>query len=135
MKHLQDAIIVPLSLFTMMNYFHEIIANNSIDSISLSILNSYSVISLLVIDGLFCHYVNDIYLRFKELNKIAIQHSKDKLLIFYVDFTAAGRYDKRNDFVSSKLRSIQHIHHILTVLAIKVFIYCLRFIYYQLYCR
>ncbi|XP_032665058.1 gustatory receptor for sugar taste 43a-like isoform X2 [Odontomachus brunneus] len=120
MKHLQDAVTVTLSLFFTMKCSYERITSNSTELIWLSIHTWYSVICLLVIDGLLSHYVNDIYLRFRELNKIAAQHSKDKLLVSYINFTTADAYDKRNDLVISKIRSIQHIHYTLTVLAMKV---------------
>lgn len=128
MKHLQDAVMLAISLFITMKYSYERIANNSTELIWLSIHNWYSVVCLLVMDGLLSHYVNDIYLRFRELNKIATQHSKDKLSVSYINFTTADAYNKRNSLVISKIRSIQHIHHTLTVLTMKVFIHCLRFI-------
>lgn len=73
-------------------------------------------------DGLFTHYINDIYLRFRELNKIAEQHWREELSIAYIHhFTVVNWVDKpRKDGIFSKIRSIQRVHHKLFILAAKV---------------
>lgn len=76
---------------------------------------------IVIIDGLFTHYINDIYLRFRELNKITVQHSRENLIISYIDFTASSNsFNADNNVVIIKIRSIQHIHHGLYILATKV---------------
>lgn len=110
-----------VALLVMMNYAYDIIAYNSYQLIYYSLQSWYSIVCLLFMDGLFTHYINDIYLRFRELNKIAIQHSRENLWISYVDFIAnLNMCNKCNYTVITKLRLIQHIHHSLYILATKV---------------
>lgn len=122
---------ITASLLITMKCSYLVVVYNSIELIWYAIRSWYPMICLLIMDGLFCHYVNDIYLRFHELNKIAMQHSKETLSVSYIDFATIDTYNKRNNLVISKIRSIQHIHHALFVLAMKVFIHCLRFMYYR----
>jgi hypothetical protein len=92
----------------------------------------YSIVCLLILDGLFIHCVNNIYLRFRELNKIAIQHSKEKTLISCVDITTnLNTFNKHNNTIIMKIHLIQRIHHELYILATKVFI--LYYLYYNLF--
>lgn len=74
--------------------------------------------------------MNDIYLRFRELNKITIQHSRENLSVSYIDFTASSNsFNKSNSTVITKIRLIQHIHHGLYILATKVIYVTLSIIY------
>lgn len=123
LAHLQDAVIMIVTLLVMMKYVYNIIVNNSYQLICYFLQSWYSIVCLLFIDGLFTHYINDIYLRFRELNKIAIQRSKENLSILYVDFIAnLNICNEYSCTVVTKIRLIQHIHHELYILAIKVFI-------------
>ncbi|XP_050447810.1 gustatory receptor 68a-like [Cataglyphis hispanica] len=119
--YLQDAAIMIVALLVMMKYAYDIIAYNSYQLIYYSLQSWYSIVCLLFMDGLFTHYINDIYLRFRELNKIAIQHSRENLWISYVDFIAnLNMCNKCNYTLIAKLRLIQHIHHNLYILATKI---------------
>ncbi|XP_072750561.1 uncharacterized protein [Anoplolepis gracilipes] len=121
--HLQDATIIIVALLAMMKYVYDIIVNNSYQLICYFLQSWYSIVCLLFMDGLFIHYVNDIYLRFHELNKIAIQHPRENLSISYVNFIAnlnIIQCNKYNYTVITKIRLIQHIHHTLYILATKI---------------
>ncbi|XP_029162192.1 uncharacterized protein LOC114933783 [Nylanderia fulva] len=119
-EYLQDAVIMIVAFFAIMKYAYDIIVNNSYELIYYSLQSWYSMVCLLFIDGLFTHYVNNIYLRFRELNKIAI-HSKENLSISYIDFTTnLNIFNKCSCAIITKICLIQHIHHGLYVLAIKV---------------
>ncbi|XP_029680235.1 uncharacterized protein LOC115245881 isoform X3 [Formica exsecta] len=121
LAHLQDAAIMIVALFIMIKYAYDIITNNSYQLIYYYLQSWYCIVCLLFMDGLFTHYINDIFLRFRELNKIAIQHSRENLWISYVDFIAnLNMCNKCNYTVITKLRLIQHIHHGLYILATKI---------------
>jgi len=112
-----------VALLVMMKYAYDIIATNSYQLICYFLQSWYSILCLLFMDGLFTHYINDMYLRFRELNKIAIQRSKENLSIIYVDFIAnLNMCNEYSCTVVTKIRLIQHIHHGLYILATKVFI-------------
>ncbi|XP_029680234.1 putative gustatory receptor 28b isoform X2 [Formica exsecta] len=98
LAHLQDAAIMIVALFIMIKYAYDIITNNSYQ--------------------LIYYYLQS---WFRELNKIAIQHSRENLWISYVDFIAnLNMCNKCNYTVITKLRLIQHIHHGLYILATKI---------------
>lgn len=125
-KYLQDAAIAIITLLVLMKHVYDIIATNSFQLIYYSLRSWYTIVCLLFMDGLFAHYVNDIYLRLRELNKILIEHTKkENLSISYIDFITKSNMfkKKRNNVLITKLRSIQYIHHRLHVLATKVFLY------------
>ncbi|RLU16840.1 hypothetical protein DMN91_010908 [Ooceraea biroi] len=103
-----------------MKYIYDIILNNSFQLIYFSLRSWYTIVCWLIMDGIFAHCVNDIYLRLRELNKIAIQYSKEKLSVSSVDFTTnSNAFNKHNDVVVIGIRLIQHIHHGLYVLSTK----------------
>ncbi|XP_025261909.1 putative gustatory receptor 28a [Camponotus floridanus] len=121
LAHLQDAAIMIVALLVMMKYAYDIIATNSYQLICYFLQSWYSIVCLLFMDGLFTHYINDMYLRFRELNKIAIQRSKENLSIIYVDFIAnLNMCNEYSCTVVTKIRLIQHIHHGLYILATKI---------------
>lgn len=114
---------ITAALLVTMRYTYDTIGNYSFDSICYSLHSCYSVLCLLIMDGLFAHCVNDIYLRFRELNEIAIRHSREKTTLLSLidrETSITGNFNARNDATLRKIRSIQHIHHELYVLATKV---------------
>ncbi|XP_012224576.1 putative gustatory receptor 28a [Linepithema humile] len=121
-KHLQDAGTATAILFVVMKYTYDIIINNSFQSICYSVRSWYPIVCLLIMDGLFTHCINDMYLRFRELNKIAIQHSKEKALsVSCVDLaTNSNTFVECNTALITKIRAIRYIHHELYVLATKI---------------
>ncbi|XP_020295684.1 putative gustatory receptor 28b [Pseudomyrmex gracilis] len=122
-KYLQDAAIAIITLLVLIKHAYDIIASNSFQLIYYSLRSWYPIVCLLFMDGLFAHYVNDIYLRLRELNKIVIEHTKkENLSVSYIDFITDSNILKKkwNNVLITKLRSIQYIHHRLHVLATKV---------------
>ncbi|XP_014477032.1 PREDICTED: uncharacterized protein LOC106745697 [Dinoponera quadriceps] len=119
-KNLQDGVIISYWFLIVILFSQAAIVHKSIYIMWYTFRAIYLCVSMLLTFGLFSHYVNDIYLRFRELNKIAMRHSEEKLTVSYIEFTTAGVYDKHDGLVNSKIRSIQHIHHTLFVLAKKV---------------
>lgn len=134
-KHLQDIVTAIIVLLDVMKTVYDIITDNSFSVICFCLFNWYCKMCMLIIDGLFTHYINDIYLRCRELNKITIQHLKENLSVSYIDFTA-NSFNKCNSAAITKIRSIQHIHHGLYILATKVIYITLSAIYWLmiLYC-
>ncbi|XP_026829719.1 putative gustatory receptor 28b isoform X2 [Ooceraea biroi] len=121
LQYLQDAVTATVALLVAMKYIYDIILNNSFQLIYFSLRSWYTIVCWLIMDGIFAHCVNDIYLRLRELNKIAIQYSKEKLSVSSVDFTTnSNAFNKHNDVVVIGIRLIQHIHHGLYVLSTKV---------------
>lgn len=120
-KHLQNIVAAVMTLLDLMKSFYDIMMDNSYQEICLRFFYWYGRMCILIMDGLFSHQINDIYLRFRELNKITIQHSRENLSISHIDFTASSNsFNKCNNPVITKIRSIQHIHHGLYILATKV---------------
>ncbi|XP_026829720.1 uncharacterized protein LOC105274656 isoform X3 [Ooceraea biroi] len=120
LQYLQDAVTATVALLVAMKYIYDIILNNSFQLIYFSLRSWYTIVCWLIMDGIFAHCVNDIYLRLRELNKIAIQYSKEKLSVSSVDFTTnSNAFNKHNDVVVIGIRLIQHIHHGLYVLSTK----------------
>ncbi|XP_011874660.1 PREDICTED: uncharacterized protein LOC105565789 isoform X2 [Vollenhovia emeryi] len=119
-KHLQDIAVAIIILLDVAENIFNIIADYSFQMICTCFFNWYTRTYVTMIDGLFSHHMNDIYLRFRELNKITIQHSRENLSVSYIDFTASSNlFNKRSNAVVTKIRSIQHIHHGLYILATK----------------
>ncbi|XP_011874659.1 PREDICTED: putative gustatory receptor 28b isoform X1 [Vollenhovia emeryi] len=120
-KHLQDIAVAIIILLDVAENIFNIIADYSFQMICTCFFNWYTRTYVTMIDGLFSHHMNDIYLRFRELNKITIQHSRENLSVSYIDFTASSNlFNKRSNAVVTKIRSIQHIHHGLYILATKI---------------
>lgn len=120
-KYLQDAAIAVGTLLVTMKFAYDVVVNNSFLTMCASIRSIYSVVCWFIMDGLFAHYVNDMYLRFRELNKIAIQHSKEILSVSCIDLaTNSNTFIKCNNALITKIRAIRYIHHELYVLTTKV---------------
>lgn len=121
MKHLQDTVIAIIVFLDVMKNIYDIIDAYSFQVICFSLYTWYCRMCIIIMDGLFSHHINDIYLRFRELNKITKQHSRENLSVSYIDFTASSNlFNKCNNAVIIKIRSIQYIHHGLYILATKV---------------
>lgn len=123
-QYLQNAIIMAGVLFTGMRFIYQkFFSNEPVKPIWVFVHFFYTINYSIIIDGLFLHYVNDVYLRYRELNKIAEQHWREELSVAYIHFTATNRgnaFNERKDTVVTKIRSIQHIHHRLYIVAKKV---------------
>lgn len=120
-KHLQDIVIAIIVFLDVMNSIYNIIDNfNSFQRIYYLLFSWYYRMCNIIINGLFGHYINDIYLRFREMNKIMTQHSRENLSVSYTDFTASSNLFNKCNNAIIKIRSIQYIHHGLYILAIKV---------------
>jgi len=119
-KHLQNIVTAIIVLLNVMKNIYDIITNNSFSMICFCLFSWYCRMCMLIIDGLFTHYINDIYLRFRELNNIAIQHLRENLSISYIDFIANSNSFNNNSAVIIKIHSIQHVHHGLYILMTKV---------------
>jgi len=120
-KYLQDAATATAILLVLMKYVYDIILDNSFPSICYSVHSWYPIVCLLIMDGLFAHYVNDVYLRFRELNKIAIRCSKEIPSVSCIDLaTNSNMFVRCNSVPVTKIHFIRYIHHELYVLATKV---------------
>ncbi|XP_071562309.1 uncharacterized protein [Temnothorax nylanderi] len=124
LAHLQDIATAIIALLEVMKTFYNIITDDDkrLGHICLAVINWYCRMCILITNGLFSHHIYDIYLRSRELNKIAVQHSKETLSISYINSTTSSNllFNKCNNAVITKFRSIQHIHHGLYILATKI---------------
>ncbi|XP_071644455.1 uncharacterized protein [Temnothorax longispinosus] len=122
LAHLQDIVTAKIALLDTMKTLYDIIAySNLFKDIPFTMFNWYCRMCILITNGLFSHHIYDIYLRSRELNKIAVQHSRENLSVSYVDFTTSSSllFNKCNNAVITKFRSIQYVHHELYILATK----------------
>ncbi|XP_071644454.1 uncharacterized protein [Temnothorax longispinosus] len=123
LAHLQDIVTAKIALLDTMKTLYDIIAySNLFKDIPFTMFNWYCRMCILITNGLFSHHIYDIYLRSRELNKIAVQHSRENLSVSYVDFTTSSSllFNKCNNAVITKFRSIQYVHHELYILATKI---------------
>ncbi|XP_025073077.1 putative gustatory receptor 28b [Pogonomyrmex barbatus] len=119
-KYIQDIATAIITLFVIMENAYDIITNNSFQLICFFLHDWYFLLYELVMSGLFAHYINDIYLRFRKLNKIAIKYSRENLSISCIGFsTNSNSFNKCDSTVIIKIRLLQHIHHELYILATK----------------
>ncbi|KAL0115073.1 hypothetical protein PUN28_010568 [Cardiocondyla obscurior] len=120
-KYLQNIGAAVIMLLDIALNVHTVYWNSTFEITSFCLFNFYCRMCMLVMDGLFSHHINNIYLRFRELNKITIQHSRDNLSVSCIDFdVSANLGNKYNNAVVTKIRSIQHLHHRLYILAKKI---------------